>query len=306
MRHVPNDDQASFAAFLDPMLRSAAAGFRPAPGWARFEHGAALEAQLEANGFFDAAAEPTLGPAMAAEMIARLAALPVAVECAASALLRPLIAPGLPRPVAVIDGPATEAVRFAPVARSVIRLGAETVEMAELPRGAVEEVESLFGYPMGRIDAGALDWRAAQADPGRAGAIWRAGVAAELAGVLQGGLDAVLAHVRERKQFGRPLGGFQSVQHRLAAAAVDVEAARLLALKAAQSGDPADAALALAHGQRHATRITYDLHQFMGAMGLTLEHPLHRFTCRARLLRSALGGPLKGFRAVADARWSAP
>ena len=41
----------------------------------------------------------------------------------------------------------------------------------------------------------------------------------------------------------------------------------------------------------------------MGAMGLTLEHPLHRWTYRVKLLRSDLGGAEMQFRAVADAAW---
>jgi alkylation response protein AidB-like acyl-CoA dehydrogenase len=113
----------------------------------------------------------------------------------------------------------------------------------------------------------------------------------------------VLEHVRERAQFGRPLGSFQGIQHRLAEDAVWIEGAQLLTLRAADSRDPADAALALGHLQSHATRIGYDLHQFMGAMGLTLEHPLHRWTYRARALRAEMGGAPQALLDYADARW---
>ncbi|MFY0634029.1 MAG: hypothetical protein JXQ91_09450 [Vannielia sp.] len=299
-----NEDQVTFTTFLDQMLGSDDAAFRAVPGWGRHDYGTALDEQLEANGFFDAAAEETLGPVMAAEMVYKIARLPVVVECAASALLRPLIAPELPRPIAVIEGDAL-ASRFLPVARSAIWLSPEGVRAATLPQGAAGEVESLFAYPMGRIDGPAPEWKPLEVDPARALALWRIGLAAELSGALQGGLASVLEHVRERRQFGRPLGSFQGVQHRLAADTVQIEAARLLTLKAAQSGGAADAALALGQAQTAATRIIYDLHQFMGAMGLTLEHPLHRMTYRARLLRAAMGGATRSLRSYADARWGA-
>ena len=51
-----------------------------------------------------------------------------------------------------------------------------------------------------------------------------------------------------------------------------------------------DERLALGYVQDCAPRILYDLHQFMGAMGLTLEHPLYRWSYRVKLLLSALGG----------------
>ena len=97
----------------------------------------------------------------------------------------------------------------------------------------------------------------------------------------------------------------QGVQHRLATGAVEIEGAKLQMLKAAQSRTAQDAALALGYAQGIATRITYDLHQFMGAMGLTLEHPLHRWSYRAKLLRADLGGAAASYLAYADERWGA-
>src|SRR5690606_20908200 len=151
-----------------------------------------------------------------------------------------------------------------------------------------------------------LDWSPADCDAVLVADRWRIAIAAELCGALKGGLDSVIAHVKSREQFGRPLGSFQGVQHRLASAAVQIDAARWLAFKAAQQLDRADAAIALGYTQSIATRIGYDLHQFMGAMGLTLEHPLHRWTYRVRLLRTMLGGATGNFRALAGQIWGAP
>lgn len=303
MHFEPNEDQTAFLSVLEQMMSSAAAGWKASEDWQRFDWSPELDRTLEENGFYDCAGEETLGAVAAAAMIVQLNSLPVTVEAAASALLRPLCAATLPRPVAVIEDDADGAIRFLPVARSVIQIGKHKVRAAVLPAGAAGPVESLFAYPMGTLNGAALDWEQVDVDTESARNRWRVALSAELAGSLKGGLEAVLAHVRDREQFGRPLGSFQTIQHRLAEAAVRIEASYLLTLKAAQTANPADAATALGYVQDASTAIVYDFHQFMGAMGLTLEHPLHRWTYRAKLLRSSLGGALQNQALVAKRRW---
>jgi acyl-CoA dehydrogenase-like protein len=298
-----NEDQTTFATFLEQMLSSNDGAFRATANWGRYEYGAALDAQLNENGFFDAAAEETLGPVMAAEMIYQIAQLPVALECTASAMLRPYIAKDLPRPIAVIDGDPSAPIRYLPIARSVIWISNTNVQSAILKEGDVKSVDSLYAYPMGKIESNSLEWFPLVVEPAHARDLWQVGLAAELTGALKGALESALVHVRERHQFGRPLGSFQAIQHRLAEGVTQIDGARWLTLKAAHSGQTSDAALALGHAQNMATQIGYDLHQFLGAMGLTLEHPLHRWTYRARLLRAALGGSSVALRHYADARW---
>ena len=75
---------------------------------------------------------------------------------------------------------------------------------------------------------------------------------------------------------------------------------KLLAFKAAATESDADAALAALHAQDSATRVVYDLHQFVGAMGMTLEFPLHLWTYRLKALLSELGGRGGQAQAVAD------
>jgi hypothetical protein len=220
-------------------------------------------------------------------------------------MLRPLYAADLPRPLAVIENDLKRPIPFLPVAKSVIFIGNSGIQSATLSTNAVDPIESLFAFPMGVLKTTELDWAPIDANPEAVRDTWRVAVAAELAGVLKGGLDAVAIHVRDRHQFGRPLGSFQAIQHRLAGAAVKIEAAYWLALKAAQNLGPADAALALGYVQEASTKVVYDLHQFLGAMGLTLEHPLHRWTYRARLLRSSLGGASANFKAVSMKSWRA-
>lgn len=302
MRLAFNEDQATFITVLGQMLGDETeAGFHTVEDWGRYDYGHALDTRLEDAGFFEAAREDDLGTAAAAAMVHDVATVPVAIECAASALLRPFIGEDVPRPLAVVVDDAPGAIRFLPQARALVSISDGQIRLARLEQQA-DPVESLFAYPMGVLRT-SPDWETRDVDPQAIRTLWQVALAAELGGVLSGGLSSVLRYVTEREQFGRPLGSFQGVQHRLAQDAVWIDAARLLTLKAATSRDPADAALALGSIQGHATRIGYDLHQFTGAMGLTLEHPLHRWTYRARALRSEMGGAPQALLDYADAKW---
>lgn len=303
MKFEPNVDQATFLSVLEQFAASREAGWRASAEWKRFDWSAELDAKLEQNGFFDCAAEESLGPVTAAAMIARLARMPVLVECAASAMLRPMLCPELPRPLAIIEGDRSGAIRFLPVARSAIALEAGQIRVAVLKAGSVKGVDSLFAYPVGVLTEQEPDWMPLKVEPDAVRNAWRVAVAAEISGALQGSLDAVVEHVRHRRQFGRPLGSFQAIQHRLAETACKIDGAYWLTMKAAQNLANADAAIALGYAQQISARIVRDLHQFMGAMGLTLEHPLHRWTYRVRLLWSALGGSDINMRCAAERLW---
>ena len=273
-------------------------------GARHYETSAALQADLDATGVFEAVTLDELGPVAAAAMIQRLARLPQCAELVASALVLPLLAPSLARPCAVLWDDRDRPARWLPHARAVLCVRNGEAEVATITANDVQLLDSPFGYPVGRlVSPDSLGWRPMDIDTDALRRLWRLGVAAELTGCLDAGLRAVVAHVSDRRQFGRPLGAFQSIQHRLADAAVQVEAGRWLTLQAAFTAQDGDAITALAHLQQAATRITYDLHQFMGAMGLTLEHPLHRWTTRAKMLRADLGGASAHWSALADHAW---
>src|SRR5438105_5221314 len=65
----------------------------------------------------------------------------------------------------------------------------------------------------------------------------RIGIGAQMVGLAQGALDHAIAYTKERKQFGKAIADFQAVQHQLARAATDLEAARLLVYNAARLRD---------------------------------------------------------------------
>ena len=65
----------------------------------------------------------------------------------------------------------------------------------------------------------------------------RIGIGAQMIGVAQGALDAAVAHLKERKQFGKALAEFQGIQFQVAQAATELEAARLMVYNAARLKD---------------------------------------------------------------------
>ena len=295
-------------AFVDAVERIA---LRHAPqsalGTASFEVSPSLQADLDATGLLDAAAVAELGPVASVAMVTRLARLPQCIELPMAALLLPIHAPEMPRPAALLWQRRDTPCRFVVGARTLLHVREDRVECAAAGDGDAVSLDSPFGYPIGRLHTpDVLVWKRLVVDAAALVAHWRVAIAAELAGNLGAALDTVVEHVRDRRQFGRPLGAFQGIQHRLAGGAVRVEAMRWLALRAAQSGSAGDAAAAAGYAQQAATSLIYDLHQFMGAMGLTLEHPLHRWTTRAKWLRSELDGAEKSYQALADATWGTP
>ena len=166
-----------------------------------------------------------------------------------------------------------------------------------------EPVESIYAYPMGRLKGPRpTDVETLRLSPSAAAEVrkWlRVATAAEAAGLMQAALDSTVEHLRTRQQFGRPLGSFQALRHRMAECAVLTGGVKLLALQAASTANDSDAALAAFHAQESATRIAYELHQMFGAMGMTLEHPLHLWTYRLKVLLSDLGGRSAQAHAVA-------
>jgi alkylation response protein AidB-like acyl-CoA dehydrogenase len=162
--------------------------------------------------------------------------------------------------------------------------------VALVPPNATESVASIYAYPMGRLTEPVPLMPLSPRDAAVVRKWLRVALAAEAAGLIQAGIDRAVEHLNVRKQFGRPLGSFQALRHRLAECAVLAGGVKWLALKAASTADDGDAALAAFHAQESGTRISFELHQMLGAMGMTLEHPLHLWTYRLKALLSELGG----------------
>ncbi len=147
----------------------------------------------------------------------------------------------------------------------------------------------------------ALAWQVASGEAAEravaAALLAGAGVlASELLGVAERCLDMTLTYVKERKQFARPIGGFQAIKHRLADLWVLVTQARAAARAAADALGPqpaADAellvALAKAACSDAALKAAQETIQLHGGIGFTWEHPAHLFLKRAKADSIGLG-----------------
>jgi hypothetical protein len=259
--------------------------------------GSALEQELEDGQYFDIAAIPELGPLSAAMAVERLARLPCTAEIALSMLVRPQLPGEWPRPVALVEGGRPG--RFVASAKTVIVIDGDSVGIAQPLASDVDPVESLFAYPMGVLKDSVKVQLLADGEATKIRKWLRVALAAEASGLLRATVDAAVEHITLRKQFGRPLGTFQALRHRMAECAVLAGGVRWLALKAAGTADSGDAALAAFQAQESATRVVYDAHQMLAAMGMTLEHSLHLWTYRLKALLSELGG--RGGQALAVA-----
>lgn len=267
--------------------------------------GEELERELEDAQYFDIAQIPELGTLCAAMAVERLARLPYAVETALSMLVKPQLPGDWPRPVALVEG--TRPGRFVATAKTVLVVEGDNVGLVQPAADEVQPAESLFAYPMGRLSLkkGTRVEQLSGSDAANVKKWLRVALAAEASGLLQAAIASTVEHISQRKQFGRPIGTFQALRHRMAECAVLAGGVRWLALKAAGTGDPADAALAAFHAQESATRVVYDTHQMLAAMGMTLEHPLHLWTYRLKALMSDLGGRGGQAQAVAQACFGA-
>lgn len=299
-----NEDQRQILDFLDGLTRPYASV--PMHDCSLALTSDALEAELAEGGFLDVAAMEELGPVTAALVIERLARLPFAVEAAASALLRIALDPDLPRPVCLLEeGRLDRPVRYLKPGATVVVVGAGGVRSFTADAAQIRAVsdEPLYAYPLAYLTGAPVDARQHDLPAEEALRLWRVGVAAEAAGLLAAALESVKTYTSERKQFGRPIATFQALRHRMAEVQVQTNAAYWLALRAGGTGDAGDAALALSHALDTARRVGYDFHQFMGAMGMTLEHPLHLWTYRLKFLTGELGGRGANAAAAAEAIW---
>jgi hypothetical protein len=167
-------------------------------------------------------------------------------------------------------------------------IGIVVVPIADIdsePLGSIES-DSTWLRVRGRRVPGVGADATAQWD--RAVASGRRALAAEIIGACGAALQLAIDHTSSRNQFGQPISGFQAVRHRLSEAHVAIAAAQgmLDAAWADLNPDTATAAKALA-GRAQATTSRTVL-QVCGAVGISAEHPMHRFVERGAVLDALL------------------
>lgn len=263
-----------------------------------------LDRALADGGFLDVALDPDLGVGTAAVIVERLARLPQSTEAALSAIVGPLLGGRPAGPLCIVDEKQWQRpLPFLRVGATVVVLGDGVTSFVATADDLRQEPDALYGYPVATLLALPGERTAHDVSADALRTRWRIAVAAEAAGLLAAALDSVCAYTSERHQFGRPLASFQGMRHRLAEAQVRTNGVYWLAMKAAHTLDPADAALACLHAQESARCVVYDFHQFLGGMGMTLEHSLHLWTYRLKLLIGAMGGRGNNALASAEALW---
>ncbi|GGQ37043.1 alkylation response protein AidB-like acyl-CoA dehydrogenase [Actinomadura coerulea] len=240
-----------------------------------------------------AAGERELLPRLAAgERIAVLAVpfgtapydVPVTVEDAGGALTGEVagVADGMAADVLLVPaGDGLYAVDATDARRTAVTSLDMTRRLADLAFSAA---------PARRVAEGAGAVRAAL----RTGA---AMLASEQLGLAERCLDDTVAYVKTRYQFGRPIGSYQGLKHRLADLWASITQARAVARHAAScvaAGDedtPIAVAVAQAHCSAVALKAAEECVQMHGGIGFTWEHPAHLFLKRAKADSIALGTP---------------
>jgi alkylation response protein AidB-like acyl-CoA dehydrogenase len=199
-----------------------------------------------------------------------------------------------------------------PRGRGVTRAAVTTMDTTR--RLAIVRLDRAPGRPIGAGAGSASHGSASHgsASPGSA-ALARArdlaciALSAEQVGAAQRALELTVAYTKVRVQFGRAIGSFQALQHRMAGLHVLIESARSLSYAAADAAaeGAADlglrAAAAKVYCSEALTRAAGEMIQMHGAIGITWEHDAHRYLKRAHGAGQLFGRPSEHAARVAAA-----
>ncbi|HEX6076777.1 MAG TPA: acyl-CoA dehydrogenase family protein [Micromonosporaceae bacterium] len=122
-------------------------------------------------------------------------------------------------------------------------------------------------------------------------------LASEQLGIAEWCLESTVGYLKQRHQFGRPVGSFQALKHRLADLWQQLVTARAAAryvadaLATASPDVPVAVAVAQSHCATVAVRAAEEAVQLHGGIGMTWEHPVHLYLKRAKSAEIALGTP---------------
>lgn len=151
------------------------------------------------------------------------------------------------------------------------------------------------------VTATGPSWQAPKEIVKRAYEFGALATAAQLVGAAEALLDAAVDYAKQRSQFGRVIGSYQAIKHKLADVHIAVELARPLVYGAALSLQPRDVSAAKAAASDAALLAARASLQTHGAIGFTQEHDLSQWLLRAQALRSAWGTPASHRRRVLEA-----
>lgn len=169
------------------------------------------------------------------------------------------------------------------VSRKIKKLGMRASDTVEI---RLDDVEVPDANRLGEVDQGFLDTLEVL-DRGRIG------IGALSVGLARGALEESLDYSQEREQFDEQIANFQAIQFKLADMATEVDAARLLVMRAAKKADRYDetgerftkeASMAKLFASEVAMRVTEEGVQIHGGYGYTREYPVERYFRDAKLM----------------------
>ncbi len=303
-----SDDQREIQSAVERLL---AQGAGPARAIALdredgYDH--ALEQALDEAGFLDVASGEGTGFLEAALVVEAVARAGGVASIGAAAIVAPgVLGARAEGPVALARAGDAAVIPIAAHAQTLLVDAGEEARQLRLAPGDAVPVRSNYMIPVARpkVDLGGGDGLGAGSGE-RLRRFWRLALATEAVGLMGGALDVTVEYVKQRRQFKRPIGSFQAIQHRLAICRASMEGARWLAYEAAAAGAPAErAALAASQAVAAAQQVFIETHQMTGAMGFTREHDLHVWSMRLQPLVLACGGAAAHLRAAVEARWGA-
>ena len=266
-------------------------------------HDADLLGALDAAGYLDVVhdAGPLEGVMVVERAAEALASGPIAARVLAGAIAG---VHDLPPAVGLVVGTGPAMCRWAPECDAFLVLDGGRALLAARGDVDVTPVDSSFGATYGWVTVrhGAP---VASGDALRRG--WQVAIAAEAGATMLAAINKTAQHVSARHQFGRPIGAFQAVQHRLATAYAMAMGTRWLARRGAWYADDEFVTASAAAYGCEAALVTYtNTHQVTGAIGITSEYGLVDWTTRLLGMRQELGGQRAHARRVAAVRRSAP
>ena len=169
--------------------------------------------------------------------------------------------------------------------------GAKLVETEQATLERLELIDTTRAYFRVSADGG----EPLPGEISQATGVGAVALSAELVGIAQRALEISVAYAKEREQFGRPIGAYQAVSHRLAEMLWHVEEARSLTYFAAWTADaepeslPLASSMAKARASDSANSVTHNAIQTLGGIGFTWEHDVHFLLKRARVSAQLLG-----------------
>lgn len=231
-----------------------------------------------------------------AEMAAGRKVAVLAVPFSAAASDTPVVTGSLDGTLGPVADAATADVLLVPTTDGLYAVAADAPGVAVQPLVPLDLTRPLATVTL----TGATGTRLADAGAARSavdrGLLAGAGLlASEQLGLAEWCLTETVRHTRERHQFNRPVGSFQSLKHRMAQLWLEVVSARAAARNAADAlatGSP-DAPLAVAVAQAYCSKVAVhaaeECVQLHGGIGMTWEHPAHLYLKRAKADANAFG-----------------